>query len=41
MLHITKEEEEVEEEPKETTRDLLEALKASVIKSSGARSKQK
>jgi DNA end-binding protein Ku len=35
-LHIVK-----EEEPKETTRDLLEALKASVSKSSGTRSKQK
>jgi DNA end-binding protein Ku len=35
-LHIVK-----EEEPKDTTRDLLEALKASVIKSSGTRSKQK
>ena len=30
-----------EVEPKETTRDLLEALKASVTKSSGTRSKQK
>ena len=30
-----------EEEPKETTRDLLEALKASVTKSGGPRSKQK
>jgi DNA end-binding protein Ku len=35
-LHIVK-----EEEPKETTRDLLEALKASVTKSSGTRSRQK
>jgi DNA end-binding protein Ku len=35
-LHIVK-----EEEPKETTTDLLEALKASVTKSSGARSKQR
>ena len=34
--HIVK-----EEEPKETTRDLLEALKASVTKSSGTRSRQK
>jgi DNA end-binding protein Ku len=35
-LHIVK-----EEEPKETTKDLLEALKASVTKSSGTRSRQK
>jgi DNA end-binding protein Ku len=35
--HIVKE----EEEPKDTTKDLLEALKASVTKSSGTRSKQK
>ena len=34
--HIVK-----DEEPKETTRDLLEALKASVTKSSGTRSRQK
>ena len=36
-LHIVKE----EEEPKETARDLLEALKASVTKSGGVRSKLK
>jgi non-homologous end joining protein Ku len=35
-LHIVK-----EEEPKETTRDLLEALKASVTKSGSARAKQR
>jgi DNA end-binding protein Ku len=35
-LHIVK-----EEEPKETTKDLLEALKASVTKSSSTRSRQK
>jgi non-homologous end joining protein Ku len=35
-LHIVK-----EEEPKETTRDLLEALKASVTKSGNGRAKQR
>ncbi len=35
-LHIVR-----EEEPKETTKDLLEALKSSVTNSTGARTKQK